>query len=83
MKSSTDTVGVGHNPIITDTTAEATMTPTEDIPGHTTGTADATAGVLPSVHAQMPIYTTLTMTPYIRDHPCMEALQLIMILTSI
>ena len=47
MKSGTDAVGLGHNPILTDTTAEATMTPTEAIPGHTTGTADAIAGILP------------------------------------
>ena len=44
MKSGTDKVGLGHNPILTDTTAEATMTPTEAIPGHTTGTADAITG---------------------------------------
>ena len=40
MKSGTDAVGLGYNPILTDTTAEATVTPTEAIPGHTTGTAD-------------------------------------------
>ena len=41
MKSGTDTVCLDHNPILTDTTAEATVTPTEAIPGHTTETADA------------------------------------------
>ena len=47
MKSDTDPVGLGHNPILTDTTAEVAMTPSEAIPGHTTGTADAITGVLP------------------------------------
>ena len=52
MKTGTDAVGLDHNPILTDTTAEAAMTPTEAIPGHTTGTADARTGVLPGAHAE-------------------------------
>ena len=76
MKSGTDAVGIGHNPILTDTTAEAAMTPTEAIPGQTTGTADAITGVLPGTPAQMPIHIALAMTPYIGDHPHTEALQL-------
>ena len=75
MKSGTDAVGLGHNSIFTDTTTESTMTPTEAIPGHTTETADAITGVLPSTHAQMPIHIALAMTPHIRDHPHTEALQ--------
>ena len=67
---------LGHNPILTDTTAEATMTPTEAIPGHTRGTADTITGVLPDSHTQLPIHIALTMTPHIRDHPHTEALQL-------
>ena len=65
MKSGTDAVGLDYNPILTDTTAQAAMTPTEAIPGHTTGTADASMGVLPSTHAQMPIHIALAMTPHI------------------
>ena len=75
MKSGTDTVGLGHNPIITVTTAEAVGTPTEAIPGHTTRTADTVAGVLPGAHAQMPIHIALATTPHIGDHPCTEAIQ--------
>ena len=76
MKSGTDAVGLGHNPILKDTTAEATVPPTEVIPDHTTGTADAIVGVLPNAHAQMPIHITLATRPNIRDYPCTEALQL-------
>ena len=75
MKTSTDVVGLDHNPILTDTTAEATVTPTEAIPGDTTGTADAITGVLPSTHTQMPIHIALAMTPHFRDHPCTDTLQ--------
>ena len=74
MKTGTDT-GLDHNPILTDTTAEAAVTPTEAVPGHTTGTADAITEVLPSAHTQMPIHIALTMTPQIRDHLCTEAFQ--------
>ena len=76
MKSGTDVVGLGHNPILKDTTAEATVIPTEAIPGHTTGTADVITGVLPSAYTEMPIQIALAMTPHIGDHPHTEALQL-------
>ena len=76
MKMGTDAVGLDHNPIFTDTTAEATMTPTEAIPGHTTETADAITGELSGANTQMPIHIAFTMTPHIRDHLCTEALQL-------
>ena len=36
-----DAVGLDHNPILADTTAEAALTPTETVPGHTTGAVDA------------------------------------------
>ena len=62
-ESGTDAVGLGHNPILADTTAEATMTPTETIPGHTTETADTITGLLTGTNAQMPIHITLAMTP--------------------
>ena len=52
------------------------MTPTEAVPGHTTGTVDAITRVLPNAHGQMPIHITLAMTPHIRDHPHTEALPL-------
>ena len=76
MKADTNAVGLDHNPILADTTSEATMTPPEAIPGHTTKTADAITGVLPSTHAQMPIHITLTKTPHIGDHLCTDVLQL-------
>ena len=56
MNANTDTVGLDHNPIFADTTVEATVTPPEAIPGHTTDTTDAITGVLPGTHTQMPIH---------------------------
>ena len=76
MKADTDTVGLNLNPTLTNTIAEATMTPTETVPDHTTGTADAMTGVLPVAYTPMPIYIVLTKIPHIEDHPCTEALQL-------
>ena len=76
MKSGTDTVGLDHNPILADTTAEATVTQTEAIPSHTTETVNAITGVLPGTHTKMPIHITLAMIPHIGVHPCTEALQL-------
>ena len=75
MKSGTDAAGLGHNPILTDTTAESTMTPTEAIPGHTTGTADAITEVLHDAHTHMPIHIALTMTLHVKDHLPIGALQ--------
>ena len=76
MTADTDTLGLDHNLILTDTIAEAYMTPSETIPGHTTGTVDATTEILPCTHTPMPIHITLTKTPHIRDHLHTEALQL-------
>ena len=76
MKADTDAGSLDHNHILAGTTAEAAMTPTETIPGHATGTADAMTGVLPSAHTPMPIPIALTMTPHIEDHLHTEALQL-------
>ena len=76
MKADADAVGPDHNLILTDTIAEANMTPTETIPGHVTGTADAITEVLPGTHTPMPIHTALTKMPHIGDHLHTEALQL-------
>ena len=76
MKANTDAVGPDHNLILTDTMAEAAVTPTETVPGHITGTVDAITGALPSTHTPMPIHTTLAKTPHIKDHPHTEVLQL-------
>ena len=76
MKADTDAVGLDHNLILADTTAEADITPTETIPAHATGTVDATTEVLPSIHMPMPIHITLPKTPVIGHHLHTEALQL-------
>ena len=68
MKADTDTVGPDHNLILADTIAEANMTPTKTTQGHATGIVDATTEVLPGMHTPVPINTTLTKTPHIRDH---------------
>ena len=73
MKADTDAVGPDDNLILTDTIAEANMTPTETIPGHATGTADATTEVLPGTHTPMPIHIALAKTPHIGDHLHTEA----------
>ena len=70
MKADTEAVGLDHNPIFTGTIAEVSMTPTETIPGYTTGIADAITGVLPGAHTPMSIHIALTKTPHIRDHLC-------------
>ena len=67
----TDTVGLGHNPILTDTAATATMIPTEGTPGHIVGTAENIIEVLHD--AQMLISTILTLPLYIEDHLLTEA----------
>ena len=53
------------------------MTPTETIPGHATGRADAITGVLPGAHTPMPLHITLAKTPHIRDHLHAEVLSLL------
>ena len=76
MKADTDAVGPDHNLILTDSIVEANMTPTETVPGHTTGTVDITTEVIPGAHTSMPISIVLAKTPNIRDHLHTEALQL-------
>ena len=75
MKADTDAVSPDHNLILTDTIAEANVTPIEIIPGHATGTVDATTEVFPGAHTPMPIHIALAKTPYIRDYLHTEALQ--------
>ena len=76
MKIGIDAVGLDHNPISTDTTAEVALTPTEAIPGHITGIAEDITGVLHDAHTQVLIHIILAMTPHITDHLHTEALQL-------
>ena len=76
MKADTYVVGPDHNLILADTIAEATMTPTETVPGHATGTVDAITGVLPGTHTPLPTHITLTKIPHIRDHLHTEVLQI-------
>ena len=52
------------------------MTPTEAIPGHTTGKTDDITGVVHSIHTQPLTHIVLTMTLHIIDHLHIEALQL-------
>ena len=75
MKADTAAVGPDHNLILTHTIAEANMTPTETIPGHTTGRVDIITEVLPSAHTPMPIHIAHAKTPHIGDHLHTEAFQ--------
>ena len=75
MKTGTDAVGLDHNPIIADTTAKVTMTPTEAVPGHTTGTTDDITGVVHNAHTQVLIHIFLTVTLHTTDHLHIGALQ--------
>ena len=76
MKEDSDAVDLDHNLILTGNISEATMTPTETIPAHVTGTVNAITGVLPNTHTSMPILIIPAKTPHIEDHPHTEALQL-------
>ena len=51
------------------------MTPTEAIPGHTTGIADNITGVVYDAHTQPLTHIVLTMTLHITDLLHIEALQ--------
>ena len=68
MKTGTNAVDPDHNHIIKDTTAEVTITPTEAILSHTTGTADDITGVFHNAHTQTIISTILTMTLHTEGH---------------
>ena len=52
------------------------MTPTESIPGCTTGTTDDITGVLHNAHTQTLIHIILIVTLHITDHLPTEPLQL-------
>ena len=68
MKTGTDTVGLDHNPIITDTTAKVAMIPTEAIPGHTTGTTDDITGVVHTcLHSSTYTHHSHCDTPHCRS----------------
>ena len=68
MKTGTNAVDPDHNHIIKETTPKVTITPTEAILGHTTGTADGITGVIHDAHTQTCIYTILAMTLHIEGH---------------
>ena len=70
----TDTVGLDHNAILTDITAKVIRTPTEAIPGHTTGITDDITGVVHDAHSQVLIHIILTTTLHITGHLPTEAL---------
>ena len=76
MKTDTDAISLDLNPILTDITAKVIMTPTEAIPGHTTGITDDITGVVHNAHIQPLTHIILTMTIHITDHLHIEALQL-------
>ena len=59
MKTGTDTVGLGHNPILTDTTGKVAMTLTEAVPGHITGATGDITGVL-TMPTLKHLYTSLS-----------------------
>ena len=66
MKMGTDTVGLDHSPILIDITAKVAMTPTEAIPGHTSGTTDDITGVVHATHIQALIHIVLTVPEHNR-----------------
>ena len=76
MRTGTDAVSPDVNPILTDITTKLVMTPTETIPGHTTGITDDTTGVVHDAHTQPLTHIILAMTLHITDHLPIEALQL-------
>ena len=68
MMADTDAVGLDHNPILTDTAAKVTMTPTEAIPSYVIGTTKDFTGVVHADHIQVLIHTILTTTLYNEDN---------------
>ena len=76
MKTGTNAVSLGHNPIIADTTAKVTMVPTEAILGHTTGTTGNIIGVVHDAHIQVLIHIILTAPLHTADHLHIGTLQL-------
>ena len=76
MKTGTGAVSLDHNLILRDITAKVTMTPTDAIPGHTTGITDAITEVVHDIHTQTLTCIVFTMTLCITDHLDIEALQL-------
>ena len=87
MKTSTDTASLDYNPILIDITTKVIMTPTEAIPGHTTGITDDITGVVNNAYTQTLTHIILAVTLHITDHLHIETLQLtpeqIMLLTSL
>ena len=81
-KTGTDAVGLDHILILTDITAKVTMTPTEAIPGHTTGITDVITGVVHDAHTQTLIHIFSAMTLHIADHLHIEDLQLTLEITA-
>ena len=73
MKTGTDAVGLDHNSIITDTTANVTMIPTDA--DHTTGTTDDITRVVHDAHPQVLIHIILNTTLHTADHLHIGALQ--------
>ena len=75
METGTIAADPGHNHIIKDTAAKVTITPTEAILGHSTGTADDIRRVLHDTHSQMLISTIPAMILHIEGHLHTEAHQ--------
>ena len=76
MKKGTNTIGLDHNPIITDTTAKVTMIPTEAFPGHTTWTTDNITGVVHDSHTKVLIHIIPATTLHTANHLHIGVLQL-------
>ena len=76
MKTGTDRVGLDPNPIIADTTAKVTLTHTETIPDHITGTTEDITGVVHDAHTQILIHIILIAALHIKDQLHIGALQL-------
>ena len=76
MKTGTDAVSLDLNPMLANITAKVAITPTEAIPGHTTGIIDNITGVVHNAHTQPLTHIILAMTLHITDHLHIEALQL-------
>ena len=74
MKTGTDVVSLDLNPILTDITAKVILTPTEAIPGHTTGITDDITGVVHNTNTQPLTHIVLAVTLHITDHLHIDAL---------
>ena len=73
LQIGTEEVDLDHNHTTEGTTAKVTITPSEHVLGHTTGTTRELTEVVHANSILTLIHTALTVTPHIKNPPVIEA----------